>query len=139
MIKRFSSAKKVIRLSIYVVGFLMVYFVFMSAIFPHEPVDFGRENVLDLVYSETVPISFDNDDGRYVGQVIDYKIKKGYKSFGSLEPVANDDVCLFTQLSVDRLDAFIELAASWNAYISVALYIENDGEMDYMYVTRTDY
>ena len=136
MIKRFSTARKVLRLSIFLALFFIVYFVMLSALFSNSDIDSigGEENPFDLVFYDSTPINFDKDDGQYVGQVINCEIAPVYKSFGSKSAVPEDTVCLFTQFSTDRLDAFIELADSWNSYISVALYVENENHLDYMYI-----
>lgn len=129
MIKRFSSFRKIIRLSVSLASFFIVYFVILTALLPHnsEP----DINTFDLVYYDTTPINFDNDDGKYIGNVINYKTVKNFKTFGSQESVSEDAICLFTQLSADRLDMFIKLATSWNSYVSVALYIEDENHIDY--------
>lgn len=133
MIKRFSNIRKVLRLSVFLAGFFIVYFVLLSALLPQDSEsDITTSNPFDLVYYDTTPINFDHDDGVFVGKVLDYKTVTDFKSFGAQEPVSGDAVCLFTQLSSDRLEMFIELAASWNGYISVALYVENENHLDYM-------
>ncbi|KAJ3343745.1 hypothetical protein HDU93_006657 [Gonapodya sp. JEL0774] len=37
----------------------------------------------------------------------------------------DSDICIFTQLSIDRVDRLEELAASWKGSISVSLYVED--------------
>jgi hypothetical protein len=135
--KRFSNARKAVRLTIYLTAFFTVYFVVLNILYPQS--DYEPENIIqgsnafDLVFYDTTPITFDQDDGLYVGKSINYKIARKYKSFGT-DTVNDESVCLFTQFSADRLDAFIELAASWNSYISAALYVENENHVDYMYI-----
>ncbi|KAI9344613.1 glycosyl-transferase for dystroglycan-domain-containing protein [Obelidium mucronatum] len=71
--------------------------------------------------------SYSTDDGVYAGDnEIPYITAPGYRVYkSSAKNKLNHDVTLFTQLSLNRFHLIPDLIKTWDASISIALYIES--------------
>ena len=125
---RYSPFRKFIRTVLVLSCIVMSFLLFFET--PMETDATLDDGAFDLVSGPTNHTFkeyaiVEKDDESYIGNAIHYKTSQRYTTIGSHDEALTKGVCLFTQLSLDRLDTLVELASSWQNYMSVALYIQD--------------
>jgi glycosyltransferase-like protein LARGE len=114
---------RIIRINRLLKDVLFVFIVFGTVLFFHWK-ETSKPSRHAVLFNATGFSWIEKDDGISVGKVLHYKTLPRFTTFGSHEPV-HGGICLFTQLSLDRIENLVELAGSWQHSISVAIYIES--------------